>query len=536
MMERRGSRGVTSRRNATKSPTRNKSPGRKSPARKSPARKSPIRKLEPTIKEEVAVKGRPRGRPKVVPSQQKNLSPKVELQKISLSPIKHESVRSNVQTKTTTTTTSSSVKVSNITNESDEEVKRYVSKRLNQANAKLDSRYTPTPSELSRQTQSRSISRSVVDDDEYSDRETEPIHDEDRNKYNYRQETQKSTTSIWVGLSSFGLILLISLLGFYLVVTCNREECSFNVHDLAQLKSLQSYGSWEVCLAYLGFIGSILLLSPLPIGRSLVLKNEKQSTTYKFNGLGLAVIIGTAVLYGEYRTKYPVFGFIYRNYQQFCGVCIVYALIVAWLEYIANRNVPDYECNPYARSGSFWKDYFIGRQINPRWLYFDIKLIHYHAAVIATLLFNGILIQRNLRFSALPVQLSGNRLSWLEIITFTYNNVKYDQMSLVIVCLLFWHTLDLLIYEHHIASSFFLEGEGVGAFLLLRNALFPFLNTLIGKYFWEHRTSKVPEWAVVATIIIFLIGWLVQRRSNAIKYKFRTNPSDSIYGSKYRIY
>lgn len=197
-MERRGSRGVTSRRVATKSPTRNKSPARKSPPRKSPARKSPSRKIEP-IKEEPVAKGRPRGRPKLVPNQPQNVSPKTELQKVNLSPIKHETGRSSVHTKTTTTTTSSSVKVSQISNESDEEVKRLISRKVNLAKEKLDAlRYTPTPSELSRQSrlsQSRSMSRSVLDDDdgEYSDRETEPIHDEDRNKYNYRLETKKPT-------------------------------------------------------------------------------------------------------------------------------------------------------------------------------------------------------------------------------------------------------------------------------------------------------------------------------------------------------
>lgn len=532
-MERRGSRGVTSRRVTTKSPPRNKSPSRKSPSRKSPARKA-----QPVIKEEPAVKSR-RGRPKVAPSQPKSASPKNELRKVSLSPIKHETGRSSIQTKTITTTTSSSVKVSQISNESDEEVKRLVSNKLNIAKEKLASlRYTPTPSELSRQSrqsQSRSMSRSVLDDDdgdEYSDRETEPIHDEDRNKYTYRLETKNPTTSIWIGLFTLGLILLISLLAFYLTFACTREECGFSVGRLAKLKTIRTYGSWEVFAYYLVYIKAIFLLSALPIGRSVPLKNEKPSATYNFNGLALAVIVGAAVVTAEY-LKYPVIRFIYGNYQQFCCVAIFYALIVAGWRYFINQNVSVYECNPYAKSGSFWKDYFIGREINPRWLLFDIKLIHYHAAIIATLLLNGIFIYRNVKFSALPTENGNYTLNWTEAIIFTYNNVKYDPVALLTASLVFWHALDLLIFEHHIASSFFLQGEGVGAFLLLRNAIFPFLNSLIAKYAWEHKIIGMPKWAIIVTIVVFAFGWLFKRGSNKIKYEFRKDPSNPKFDSKY---
>lgn len=525
-MERRGSRGVTSRRVATKSPTRNKSP-----ARKSPARKSPSRKVEP-IKEEPAVKSR-RGRPKAAPSQPKSLSPKIELQKTSLSPIKHETGRSSVQTKTTTTTTSSSVKVSQISNESDEEIKRFVSSKLNLANKKLESlRYTPTPSEFSRHSQSRSMSRSVLDDDDgddYSDRETEPIHDEDRNKYSH--QSKRPTTSIWIGLSILALILVISSVGFYLTFACTREECGFSVARLAKLKSIRTYGSWEVFVSYLCYIWAIFLLSALPIGRSVLLKTEKASVIYNFNGLALAVIAGGGIATAEY-LKYPVVRFIYANYQQFCCVAILYALIVSWWRYIINRNVPAYECNPYANSGSFWKDYFIGREVNPRWLFFDIKLIHYHAAIIATLVLNGIFIYRNLKFSALPTENGNITLSVKDVIIFTYNNVKYDPIALLTASLSFWHALDVLIFEHHIASSFFLQGEGVGAFLLLRNALYPFLNSLVAKYAWEHKIVGVPKWAIGVTIAVFVIGWFWKRGSNKIKYEFRMDPLNPKFSGK----
>lgn len=530
-MERRGSRGVTNRRVATKSPPRNKSPARKSPSRKSPARKSPSRKVEP-IKEEPA-KTR-RGRGKAAASETKNASPKSELRKTSLSPIKRDAGRSSVHTKTTTTTSSTSVKVSQISNESDDELKRFLSSKVNLAREKL-LRYTPTPSDISRQTHSRSISRSVVDDDdgEFSDRETEPIHDEDRNKYAYRSEAKRSTTSIWIGLAVLGLILVISLIGFFLPFSCNREECGFSVARLAKLKSVKNYGTWEVFVYYPVYIGAIFLLSSIPIGRSVPLKNERPSVSYNFNGLAVSVIVGAALIIAEY-LKYPVVRFIYANYQQFCCAAIGYALIVAGWRYVMNRNVR-YECewNPYAKSGSFWVDYFVGREINPRWLSFDIKLIHYHAAVIATLLLNGIFIYRNLKFSPLPTENGNITLSWTEVILFTYNNVRYDPIALLAAGLAFCQALDLLVFEYHLASSFFLQGEGVGAFLLLRNALAPFFNSLIAKYAWEHKITGMPTWAVCVTIVLFAFGWFIKRRADKLKYEFRIDPSNPKFHSKF---
>lgn len=481
-----------------------------------------------TIKEEPAKTTTRRGRPKNAPSESKNLSPIGELRKTSLSPIKRETGRSSVQTKTVTTTSSTSVKVSQISNESDDEIKRLISSRVVLARDKLAARFTPTPSELSRQsrqTHSRSISRSLVDDDEYSDQETEPIHDEDRNKaFNYLPEVRKLNPSIWVGLTALGLILLISLVGFYLPFSCTREECGFSVARLAKLKLLKTYGSWEVFGFYHAYIVAMFLLSVIPIGRSIPLKNEKPSISFTFNGLTLAIIIGAGVAVAEY-LKYPVVRFIYANYQQFCCASIAYALIVSWWRYMMNRN-PRYqlEWNPYAQSGSFWKDYFIGREVNPRWLFFDIKLIHYHAAIIGALLLNGIFIYRNLKFAPLPAENGTISLNWTEAVAFTWTNVKYDPVALLTASLLFCHSLDALVFEHHIASSFFLQGEGVGAFLLLRNALYPFLNSLLAKYAWEHKITGMPQWAIIVTCLVFTVGWFIKRASNKIKYEFRMDP------------
>ncbi|KAJ6645466.1 Lamin-B receptor [Pseudolycoriella hygida] len=537
-MERRGSRGVTSRRVATKSPTRNKSPSRKSPSRKSPVRKSPVRKspvrkspvrksparkAEPSVKEEAAGKRGSRARAKNVASQPTKLSPKIELQKVSLSPIKHEKGSSSIQTKTTTTTTSSSVKVSQITGESDEEIKRFVANKLSAANEKLDSlRYTPTPSELSRVSQSRSMSRSVLDEDEYSDRETEPIHEEDRNKYNYRLEPKKP--SVWTGLAVFASILLISAVGFYLTFSCKKNRCDFSFARLERLKSIEAYCNLQASIRYMGYFWAIFLLSALPIGRSVPLRNDRLNLSYNFNGIVVALIVGIGIAVAEY-LKYPCVSFIYSNHQQFCFISILYALVVAFWRYvIITRNAPSYEWNPYAKSGSFWIDYFIGREINARWLHFDIKLIHHHAAVIGTLLWSGLFFYINIKNNSVPSDFGNSTVT--ETIAIAYNNIRYDPVALCTSSLVFLYALDLLIFEHHITSSFFLQGEGVGAFLLLREALFPFLISLIAKYTWEHKIAGMPNWALFAMIVVFAIGWFLKRASNKIKYEFRVDPSN----------
>lgn len=520
--------------------TRRQSPGRKSPSRAAATKTAPP---PPQPKKNTpSPLPKRRGRPLKPASESGKKSPRLAISIAQLSPevLRSATNRSVATSKSTVTTSSTRVKVSNVADDvSEDEVARLTADYVEKARAKL-LRQTPTPSDFSRRSASRSVhslSRSILDDDErrtdeeYSDNEHEPVYEsftlDDKYSSAATEAKTKETLSEFGGsIGALFWIVLLFVLGFALPFVCTRQDCTGTWASLSKLRNPATYINLEAAYLFFGFSWAMFLLSAVPLGRRVRIATDRGPVEYTFNGIVSGLLAVAALGLAEYM-KYPVMKMLYKNYQQLAFLSLAYALVLAAWCFLRSRWQPAHTWNSYANSGRILADYFIGRETNPRWFgLIDIKLAHFRIAVVAALLFNVIFAYKTLKFAALPVGADGNvTMTVQEVLQFATANVKYDSVTLFLAVLMCFYLGDLLLNEHHLTSSFELQGEGVGAMLLLQYAMFPFSMSLITKWAFDHKvSSSVPLWALIMVTVLFVLGVLIKRRANKLKYEYRLYP------------
>lgn len=438
-------------------------------------------------------------------------------------------------------------------------IRRSVSKTLSLGGGANDNRregsYTPSQRTDGESRYSRSLSRSVYDGDadgryskaEFSDAETNdhgdiPEEDDDGEGYLEEEEDFKSfkansaaaqSTSFcrklpiptefggWLGVSI--LMILVPCGVYYLQWCCSERNCEFKVPDY---KPLLDTGSWlpnifnvEAVGAYLAFNLGIFILSAGLFGRGVRLPG---SVEYKFNALPITILLTIAYAIAMY-FGHAVADFIVKNYQRFGIYSLLNAYVLALWAYFRSDVLKqrDSQCNIYAKSGNFLVDYALGRQLNPKWLGFvDFKLVFYRVSLISTYLYVVSLLYNNIQTPWISKDIEG-----LEMIKYFFAHLKYDTTSLLCGGLTLIYVLDSIIFEHHLASSFELQGEGFGCLLLLRYAATPLLLTSVVRYYAENRTLLVCKFAIYVPVLLMVIGLGLKRFSNAIKYKYRVQPN-----------
>lgn len=173
---------------------------------------------------------------------------------------------------------------------------------------------------------------------------------------------------------------------------------------------------------------------------------------------------------------------------------------------------------------------------------FDIKQIAYHQYVILLLMINLALLNKGIRFpkylagedvieedaavGALTVFLDFFKRGFEEIL-YLFHNAEYNKLSLLVPGLISIYSLDLLVFEHHLTSSFELSHEGCGAGLLLRYATFPYLLTFISRF--VQKQTEINRFALFVICVLFFTGLAVKRLSNKLKYDYRLHPSAAKY-------
>lgn len=565
------------------SPARNRSPGRTT--RSSPGRSirnSPPRTRSPgrgasktsTTSSTQRRSGRSKKESKLIDNDtasetddsKSDIVPK-SIMKLRLSPLKVDALLADkksggvkvIKSSQTSVTTSSSVKLGNITNEGDDEVARLTAKYLQSANDKLNAmtgtNLTPSASEMStgKRSYSRSISRSVVDDEEWSHSDHSEKGDlyanritRSRSKTHGNYLLQRAQKLANDSAAEFGgsilatlLVLLLVLSSFFLQYACSRQECNFKTLRPEKLRQFSTYFTLEAGYLYLGLVWSVCLLSAIPyLGHRKQLSQSSSNSDQKitenyFNGLATAAIILTGLGVTEYCYKVPILALIYKNYQPLCSISLAYALTISIWCFIRSTYSSESSWNPYAKCGRLISDLFIGREISPRWFnVIDIKLSHLRISLITTLIFNIVFLIRNIKIQPLPIE---EQLTIAQSALHIVENAKYDSVAATISLLIIAYVLDALIFEHHLTSSFELQSEGVGAHLFLRYAISPIWISLIAKYALQNRINAVPNWILAIVAILYLSGLILKRLSNELKYHYRVYPNSSRSLSKFYL-
>lgn len=320
---------------------------------------------------------------------------------------------------------------------------------------------------------------------------------------------------------------------------CSRPDCSLKSVRLEKLKTLSIYFTPESAYIHVALTWIVLVLSLIPflgVKRQSAQAGDDPSAPHYFNGLASATVVTAGLAAVEYYFKYPIYTLIYKNYQPFCLVSFVYALVLSCLVFFRSRYIPVTAWNPYAKSGRLLSDLFIGREINPRWFNrIDIKLVHRRVALIATLAINVIFLTRNIKFAPAPVSVEAP-LTNTEIVAQFVQSIRLEPVAAAVSILTILNVLDALIFEHHLVGSFELQSEGVGAQLLLQYAAFPIWTSLFAKFALQHKISGVPNWLLGLLCAVYLAGLIFKRLANELKYHYQAYPNSARSSSMYFIF
>lgn len=432
-------------------------------------------------------------------------------------------------------------------------IRRSVSKTFSSAGQEREGSFTPSQRTEGESRYSRSVSRSVYDgDDRYSKAEFSDSENNDRDDVIVEEndaivheddEHFKSFTTSNLAQASFCrklpipkefggwfgvllLMLIIPILVCYLQYSCALEKCEFKYPNI---RGLVNKNFWitdvfdgEAVGAYLSFNFAIFVLSAFLFGRGVRLPG---SVEYKFNALPMSIIFLLAFGVAEY-LKYPVADFVIKNYLRFGIYGLLNAYVVALWAYIRSdmlRQKDSAVYNVYAKSGNFLIDYALGRQLNPKWLgLVEFKQVFYKTSLLSTFMYAVCLIYKNVQLPWLPKDHVGGGF---DAIVYFVKHLKYDATALLCATMLLIYVLDSIVFEHHLASSFELQGEGFGCLLLLRYAVTPYLLSAVAKYFYEHRSPFNCLFSAYVPLLVMSLGLILKRWSNAIKYKYRIQPN-----------
>lgn len=109
--------------------------------------------------------------------------------------------------------------------------------------------------------------------------------------------------------------------------------------------------------------------------------------------------------------------------------------------------------------------------------------------------------------------------SYKEII----NIIQYKPTILLFSLMQIIYSLNFILKEYKITTTFFWQSEGVGYMQLVASALYPFYFTSITKFLVDSKLTLSTN-AHIAASVVYMAGFIIMLLSNSIKHEFRKNP------------
>lgn len=470
-----------------KSPARTKSPARKSPARKSPSRKtskSPSRKKAPAVKNIISEA--------IVSLDRYSPSPRREVLKISpdiedksgIQPVTEDLVdirnsRSRERSRTVEEIRLSSTRTlisgSNYSVESSSGGITRRSARIKSSSEKLDGFKKDIEEEVQKILKSNHVTSS-----DYITRPAAP------------QE--------FGGI--FGALFLILFLPTFVLalqLSCvNKDKCK--LFDFLVSTNWKFYLDPYASAWFTGFVIWQILLSVIPLHKKVDgLPPKNDSLEYRCSGI-VNALLSLCVIGALQYFKYPVTIIVSKTVPLLI-TSIIFGFLVSLALFIKGGRPGVIEIN-YGKNDSKIYAFWAGREINPRFGFFDVKQTLIRIAVVGALIYNTAVILR-----------ATDNKHWS----------SYPPTILLLVGLQMFTLFDFLVFEEKFLSSFLMQHEGTGYMVVTGCFVFPFFVTIISKFLLLN-SIELNVYYLVAFAVLYFFAYLIYRLSSNQKSNFRRNP------------
>ncbi|XP_073989823.1 delta(14)-sterol reductase LBR-like isoform X2 [Rhodnius prolixus] len=320
------------------------------------------------------------------------------------------------------------------------------------------------------------------------DKEIKAINSFNNNTKNYNVNNNYKEFGGLLG--AFCLILLMPLVVIAAQLFCTQENC-VPVPTKAVVLSLRRFFDADTIFWYTGFFVTQLLLSAVPLGPRLYAVGSKGfGLSYWRNGPASVILTVSFLAALKYFFSFPVVKLLDKS-MPFLISSIIFALVLTIFLYFFPNKEEDNK-NPYAQSGNVIYDLWMGRDINPKWGPVDIKISLIRCSLLLVLVYNGLLIMKEIESKPVPSD--------------------YSVTLLVMCALQIIFALDPLICESSLISSYIIVQEGTGYHLIMTLAVLPFWITLIPKYLYFSKPQH-NYWVIALTSLLFLAGYGIYRIS-----------------------
>uniref|UniRef100_A0A146LCF7 Lamin-B receptor n=2 Tax=Lygus hesperus TaxID=30085 RepID=A0A146LCF7_LYGHE len=282
-------------------------------------------------------------------------------------------------------------------------------------------------------------------------------------------------------------------------LACTKESCA-PIPPKVTL-TWRRFFDLEAASWYLGYLVFQFILASLPLGFKNKSLGRMDSYTYRSNGLA-ALLATSAVFLGlQLYLNFPLTRILDKGLP-IMSASIITAVVLSIGLYVKAIRTKAMR-SEYGQTGSHVIDLFAGAETNARIGPLDIKTAVIRASLISAIIYNSLLIYR---------EAQGKELDQISI------NVALAAALQIIYC------LDFVVFESTLLSSFTVNHDGTGLWLILYSALFPFWITLIPKYLFLSKSAH-NVWVASAAGLLFTIGYLIHRISNYQKAAFKRNSS-----------
>ncbi|KAI4311318.1 hypothetical protein MLD38_036224 [Melastoma candidum] len=271
--------------------------------------------------------------------------------------------------------------------------------------------------------------------------------------------------------------------------------------------SLNSVVILGAFFGYLAVAGSLLPGKLIPG----VLLPDGTRLRYKCNGLlSLILLVGMLGLGAWMDFLEPAV--IAEQGLQLFSATFLFSVLVTMVLYATgcNSGSKSSSLKPHI-SGNLIHDWWFGIQLNPHFLWIDLKFFFVRAGMMGWLLIN------------------------LSILAKSYQGARLGQAMILYQLFCAFYVLDYFVHEEYMTSTWDIIAERLGFMLVFGDLVWiPFTFTIQG--WWLLQNNVEPKTvAAVLNCFIFLIGYMVFRGANKQKHVFKKNPKEHIWGQPPKV-
>jgi len=286
---------------------------------------------------------------------------------------------------------------------------------------------------------------------------------------------------------------------------CGPKSCTINYEVPKLSTDYKSYLDIEALKLVLAFSAVLVSINFLPIGKKVTALNGAE---VRMNGF-LTLILGLISVGVMAYLKVPL-NIVSDKYFLIMGTIIAAtvfdALVGLALSYWAKKSNLNKQ-----NTGNIIVDFYNGREMNPRFLGMDLKLICFRFSMITLALLNVVLVLNDIIAKKTTFDLAG---------------LKAVNPTIVIAAAFqIFFALDAMFFEEYFFHSHDAMNSGYGLSMINSYATFPFLPTLITKYLIA-RSPHVAWYYLAGIVLIKLVGYVIFRSTEVQRCEFAKDPNN----------